>query len=54
FSERPGITGLWQVEKTRKWRFDQMVRLDLYYVLHRSLALDLQILLKTFVMMLAG
>ncbi|MBI2945779.1 MAG: sugar transferase, partial [Candidatus Wallbacteria bacterium] len=47
FSERPGITGLWQVEKTRKWRFDQMVRLDLYYVLHRSLALDLQILLKT-------
>ncbi|MBI3891535.1 MAG: sugar transferase [Candidatus Wallbacteria bacterium] len=54
FVERPGITGLWQVEKLRKWRFDQMVRLDLYYVLNRSLALDLQILLKTLVMVLAG
>jgi lipopolysaccharide/colanic/teichoic acid biosynthesis glycosyltransferase len=47
FAEKPGLTGLWQVEKFRKWRFDQMVRLDLYYVLNRSLALDLQILLRT-------
>ncbi|MBI4871413.1 MAG: sugar transferase, partial [Candidatus Riflebacteria bacterium] len=53
FAEKPGVTGLWQVEKFRKWRFDQMVRLDLYYVLNRSFLLDLQILLKTVALVFA-
>ena len=27
---KPGITGLWQVDKKRKWKFDEMVKLDIY------------------------
>ena len=46
---RPGITGLWQVEGRSKTSFDEMVRLDLRYVRNWSLWLDLQILLKTIV-----
>ncbi len=53
FAEKPGVTGLWQVEKDSKWRFEQMVRLDLYYVLHRSLLLDLKVLLKSAARVLA-
>jgi len=44
---RPGITGLWQVEGRSKTSFDDMVRLDLRYIRHCSLWLDLKILLKT-------
>jgi lipopolysaccharide/colanic/teichoic acid biosynthesis glycosyltransferase len=42
----PGITGLWQVEG-RDLDFDDRLRLDIAYIRHRSLALDLQILLRT-------
>ncbi len=44
---KPGITGLWQVDKERKWKFDQMVRLDIYYILNWSPLLDLKILFRT-------
>jgi len=44
---KPGITGLWQVDKERKWKFDEMVRLDIYYILNWSPFLDLKILLRT-------
>ena len=44
---KPGITGLWQVEGRSKTSFDDMVRLDLYYIQHCSLILDLKILIKT-------
>lgn len=44
---KPGITGLWQVDKERKWKFDEMVRLDIYYILNWSPLLDLKILLRT-------
>jgi lipopolysaccharide/colanic/teichoic acid biosynthesis glycosyltransferase len=43
----PGITGLWQVEGRSRVTFDEMVRLDLYYIEHLSLALDVKILLFT-------
>lgn len=45
---RPGITGLWQVEGRSRVSFDEMVRMDLRYVRHCSLWLDLKILLRTF------
>lgn len=44
---RPGITGLWQVGGRSQTTFDDMVRLDLRYIRHWSLLLDLKILLKT-------
>jgi lipopolysaccharide/colanic/teichoic acid biosynthesis glycosyltransferase len=46
---RPGITGLWQVEGRSRVTFNDMVRMDLRYIRECSLALDLRILLKTFV-----
>ncbi|MBN1320238.1 MAG: sugar transferase [Thermoleophilia bacterium] len=44
----PGITGLWQVSGRSDLDFDDMIRLDRYYLDHWSVAMDLSILLKTF------
>ena len=44
---KPGMTGLWQVDGRSKTSFDDMVRLDLRYADHWSLALDVKILIKT-------
>jgi lipopolysaccharide/colanic/teichoic acid biosynthesis glycosyltransferase len=44
---KPGITGLWQVKGRSSTTFDEMVRLDLNYVTHWSLLLDLKILMQT-------
>jgi lipopolysaccharide/colanic/teichoic acid biosynthesis glycosyltransferase len=44
---RPGMTGLWQVIARDDPSFDEWVRLDLEYIQHWSLGLDLKILLRT-------
>src|SRR5690349_18348917 len=44
---RPGITGWAQVNGRQSIPFSKRLELDVWYVDHRSLALDLQILLKT-------
>lgn len=44
---KPGITGLWQVNGRSSTTFDEMVRLDLQYIRHWSLLLDLKIIVKT-------
>jgi lipopolysaccharide/colanic/teichoic acid biosynthesis glycosyltransferase len=44
---RPGMTGLWQVMARDDPSFDEWVRLDLEYIQHWSLGLDLKILLRT-------
>ncbi|WP_229052997.1 sugar transferase [Aeromicrobium sp. Leaf350] len=44
---RPGITGLWQVNGRSTLAWDDGVELDLHYVEHRSMRLDLWILLRT-------
>jgi exopolysaccharide biosynthesis polyprenyl glycosylphosphotransferase len=44
---KPGITGLWQVAGRSRTSFDDMVRLDLKYVIHWSIWLDLKILFQT-------
>ncbi|WP_225423210.1 sugar transferase [Paucilactobacillus nenjiangensis] len=49
---RPGCTGLWQVGGRNDVSFDEMVRLDLEYITHRSLLLDAQIIFKTVLVML--
>ncbi len=43
----PGITGLWQVSGRSDVSFHDMVRLDLHYIRNWSIALDLEILLRT-------
>jgi exopolysaccharide biosynthesis polyprenyl glycosylphosphotransferase len=49
----PGITGLWQVSGRSDLSFDEMVKLDKYYLDNWSLRLDLSIMLKTIVVVLA-
>ncbi|RFU40661.1 sugar transferase [Actinomadura logoneensis] len=44
---RPGLTGLWQVSGRSDLSWEESVRLDLRYVDNWSLAMDLQIMWKT-------
>jgi lipopolysaccharide/colanic/teichoic acid biosynthesis glycosyltransferase len=46
-SVRPGMTGLWQVEARFDHHFDDRATLDLRYIDHWSLWMDLSILAKT-------
>src|SRR5262249_19226381 len=46
-SALPGLTGLWQVSGRNRLSFDEMVRLDIDYIEHWSLARDLEILART-------
>jgi lipopolysaccharide/colanic/teichoic acid biosynthesis glycosyltransferase len=43
----PGMTGLWQVAGRSDLSFDDLVRLDFYYLENWSIWLDISILLKT-------
>jgi exopolysaccharide biosynthesis polyprenyl glycosylphosphotransferase len=47
FSVRPGITCLWQVSGRSSISFDQWMRLDMEYIDHWSLWLDIKILART-------
>jgi lipopolysaccharide/colanic/teichoic acid biosynthesis glycosyltransferase len=44
---KPGITGLSQVSGRNHLDFDDRLRLDLAYIRHRSLGLDVAILFRT-------
>jgi lipopolysaccharide/colanic/teichoic acid biosynthesis glycosyltransferase len=50
----PGITGLYQIRARSQVPFSQMLAIDLEYVERRSLGLDLQIMMRTVGVMLAG
>lgn len=43
----PGLTGYWQISGRSDLSFEDMVRLDLYYIENWSLSLDVKIILKT-------
>ena len=43
----PGITGLWQISGRSNLTFDDLVRLDFYYIENWSIWLDISILVKT-------
>ena len=47
FDVLPGLTGHWQVNGKNRTTFERMIELDLYYVEHRSLWLDLKIMALT-------
>ena len=56
-SVRPGITGLWQVMRTRgrgESDFQEWIYYDIQYIKKQSLWLDIKIILKTFGVMLGG
>ncbi len=43
----PGLTGLWQIIGRGSTEFDERLRLDIAYIEHRCLWLDIEILLRT-------
>jgi lipopolysaccharide/colanic/teichoic acid biosynthesis glycosyltransferase len=51
---KPGITGLWQVSGRNRLPFDEMVRIDLYYIENWSIWFDLKIILLTLPAVLRG
>jgi len=51
---KPGLTGLWQVSGRNDISFLEWMELDLYYIEHRSLLLDLKILVRTIPAVLSG
>jgi lipopolysaccharide/colanic/teichoic acid biosynthesis glycosyltransferase len=50
----PGITGLWQVSGRSELDFDDLVRLDFYYVENWSVWLDIEIIARTPLAVLRG
>jgi exopolysaccharide biosynthesis polyprenyl glycosylphosphotransferase len=53
-SVRPGLTCFWQVQGRNKIGFEQWMRLDLLYIDHWSLMLDLRLILATVPVVLGG
>jgi exopolysaccharide biosynthesis polyprenyl glycosylphosphotransferase len=50
----PGMTGLWQIAGRSDLSFDDLVRLDFYYLENWSIWLDISILLRTVPAVMAG
>jgi exopolysaccharide biosynthesis polyprenyl glycosylphosphotransferase len=50
----PGVTGLWQISGRSNLGFDDLVRLDFYYLENWSIWLDISILGKTIPAVLSG
>jgi len=50
----PGFTGLWQASGWCTLGFEEMVELDIWYIEHQSLWLDVKILLQTVPAVLSG
>jgi lipopolysaccharide/colanic/teichoic acid biosynthesis glycosyltransferase len=51
---KPGLSGYWQIHGRQDVSYDERVKMDLFYVEHWSLALDLEIVVKTPLTMLRG
>src|ERR1700740_2744193 len=54
FSIRPGITCLWQISGRSTVQFDRWMELDMEYIDHWSVWLDLEILIRTIPAVLKG
>jgi lipopolysaccharide/colanic/teichoic acid biosynthesis glycosyltransferase len=52
-SAKPGLTGMWQTSgRSEITDFEEVVRLDKYYIENWSLLLDIKLILKTIVVVL--
>lgn len=54
FKVKPGLTGYWAVNGRSNADYKDRIKLEDYYVLHRSLWLDFKILVKTFFVAISG
>ena len=50
----PGLTGLWQVSGRSNTSYDERVNLDMQYIDHWSIFMDVKILLKTIPAVMKG
>jgi Undecaprenyl-phosphate galactose phosphotransferase WbaP len=50
----PGLSGLWQVSGRNNTTYEERVEMDVYYIEHASLRLDLYILARTVVVVISG
>ncbi len=50
----PGITGWWQIHGRSRVPFDEAVRMDIWYLEHQSLILDLRIMFRTITKAIVG
>ena len=50
----PGMTGLWQISPARAMPIHQNVDLDIFYIIHRNLFLDIAIMLRTVTAVIRG
>ncbi len=46
-SVKPGITGFWQVHGRQRTNYDERIRMDMFYIDHWSIWMDIIILIKT-------
>lgn len=53
-SVKPGITCIWQISGRNNINFDEWINLDLTYIDHWSLSMDLKILIRTIPAVLSG
>ena len=53
-SMKPGLTCIWQVSGRSELKFEEMIRLDLYYIQNWSISMDIKILVKTIPVALFG
>jgi len=53
-SGKPGVTGIWQVSGRSTVNFDKRVEMDAKYVMRRSIAYDLALMLKTVPAVISG
>jgi exopolysaccharide biosynthesis polyprenyl glycosylphosphotransferase len=51
---KPGLTGLWQVSGRNRLTFDEMVKVDLFYIENWSLLLDVKIIMQTLPAVIRG
>ena len=51
---KPGLTGLWQVSGRNRLSFEEMVKLDLFYIENWSLLFDIKIILRTVMVLVRG
>jgi exopolysaccharide biosynthesis polyprenyl glycosylphosphotransferase len=54
FSVRPGLTCLWQIQGRNELTFERWIELDMEYIDHWSLLLDLRILVRTIPAVIRG
>jgi exopolysaccharide production protein ExoY len=53
-SVKPGLSGLWQVSGRNRVDYPERALLDLYYIGHQSLWLDIKIIFRTIIVLLEG